>query len=342
MLPSVSAIVPAKNEEKVIENCIKSLLNSNYPKDKLEIIVSIDGSTDKTLEICKKYEPRIKVIESKPKKCKAEALNEVLHIANGEIVAIYDADCIVDKNCLKKAVKHFSDKKIAAVAGTIRSYNKNKSLVARAISLETSFTSFIEYFLSSLGANTHFLGKNIFIRKKILEKISGFDTFTFIEDIEMSIRMKKYNYKTVFEPHAITWQEEPISIKSFLKQRLRWARGTVRLIKFKRRRGLRNILSDGMHGIYFYFPPFGLITATILAIVFYLQLPYIIVLPFLGLFIFNMILLIYSRIFFKESLRDLLALPVWFILSNIHLFLIIKSWIDENKNKEFMWYRVER
>ena len=125
MLPTVSLIVPARNEEKNIRNCIESLLNLDYPKDKLEIIVSIDGSVDKTLEICKEYEPKIKVIESYPKKCKAEAINEVLPITKGEIIGIFDADCIVDKDCLKNIVKNFSKSNISGVCGAIKTYNKN-------------------------------------------------------------------------------------------------------------------------------------------------------------------------------------------------------------------------
>jgi cellulose synthase/poly-beta-1,6-N-acetylglucosamine synthase-like glycosyltransferase len=339
MLPTVSLIVPARNEEKVIRNCIKSLLNLDYPKDKLEIIVSIDGSTDKTLDICKEYEHEIKVLESNPKKCKAEALNEVLPIAKGEIIGIYDADCIVDKNCLKEIVKHFSDKRIGGVSGNLKSYNKEESLVAGALALETSFISFIEYFLNSLGANSHFFGKNMFIRKNVLEKIGYFDTETFLEDVEMSIKIKEYKYKTVFEPKAIAWNEEPSSFKTFLKQRIRWGRGSIRMLKYKRRHG-KKFLSDVMHGIYFYFPPFGLITATVLAICLYFNLPFFITIPFLVLFLFNMLLLVYSRIQFKESFKDLLYLPIWFVLSNVHLVLLFKGLIDEKLKKEILWNSV--
>jgi cellulose synthase/poly-beta-1,6-N-acetylglucosamine synthase-like glycosyltransferase len=339
MLPTVSLIVPARNEEKVICNCISSLLKMDYPRDKLEVIVAIDGSEDRTLEICRGFGRRVRVIKSSPKKCKGDALNNVIPKARGEIIGIYDADCIVDRKCLKCAVKHFSDKKIAGVCGNLKSHNKEQSVVARSLALETNFISFIEYFLNGLGANTHFFGKNMFIRKEVLEKVGYFDTETFVEDAEMSIKLKKYGYKTVFEPDAVAWNEEPPSFRAFFKQRIRWARGATRLFKYKRRHG-KELLSDIMHGIYFYVPPFSLITATVLAVVLQFNFPIFITMPFIALFMFNMVLLVYSRIKFKEPLRDLVYLPVWFVLSNVHLVLLIKGLIDEKMEKSVSWNSV--
>jgi cellulose synthase/poly-beta-1,6-N-acetylglucosamine synthase-like glycosyltransferase len=260
-------------------------------------------------------------------------------LAKGEIIGIYDADCIVEKNCLKEIVKHFSDKKIAGVSGNLKSYNRKKNMITRALSLETGFISFIEYFLNSLGANSHFFGKNMFIRKEVLEKIGYFDTDCFTEDTEMSIRMKKYKCRTILEPNAITWHEEPSSFKAFLKQRIRWVRGTIKLFKNSRRHG-KYFLSDAMHGIYFYLPPFSILTVTIFALCLHFSLPLFITLPFFGLLLFNLTLLIYSRFAFKESMKDLMFLPVWFLLSNIHLVLIFKCLIDEKLNKEISWNSV--
>ncbi len=337
MLPSISVIVPAKNEEEFIGNCLESIVSSNYPEENFEVIVSIDGSTDRTLEICKKFEPRVKVIESKPKKCKAEALNEVLHKTKGEIIAVFDADCVVDKNCLKEAAKNFSKNEIAGVSGAIKTYNKDH-LLARVISLETSFTSFMECILNKFGANSHFLGKNMFIRKSILEEIGGFDEFSFLEDIELSLRMKRLGYKIISEPKAITWQNEPHDFKSYLSQRRRWARGAFRIKNLKMQNSVKSWLSDLMHAVPYYVSPFGLIVLTILLIAFYLNLPIIFILPLLLFFFFNLGLIVYSRIFYKENFKDLVLFPLWFLLTNFYTFFIVpKAYIDEKRNKEMKW-----
>ncbi|MFH1229840.1 MAG: glycosyltransferase [Candidatus Aenigmatarchaeota archaeon] len=340
MLPSVSVIVPAKNEEKVIENCIKSIMNLNYPKDKLDIIVSIDGSTDKTIEICKKYRPNIRVIVSKPKKCKAEALNAVLPKAKGDIIAFYDADCIVDRNCLREAVKNFSNNNISGVSGLLKSYNRNENTLTRILSMETCLASTIEHLISRCGSNAHFSGKNMYIRKEILNEIGLFDTHSFLEDVELSIRMKRKGYKVVFEPKSVIWHEEPSSLDSFVKQRSRWSRGNFRIRQSRVTIG--DVLSDVIHAIPYYLSPFSLLVGTALAFCMSLKLPLMITAPFITLFLFNIGLVIYSRIRFKEPLRHLLLLPLWFMLSNFYFVLASKAYIEEKTNKEFSWSKIKR
>jgi len=337
MLPFISVVIPAKNEEEYIEDCLKSIINSNYPKEKFEIIVSIDDSTDRTLEICNKFKPEIRVIESKPKKCKAEALNEVLYKTKGEVIAIFDADCVVDRNCLREAAKNFSKSEIVGVSGTVKTFNK-EYLLPKAISLEICFTSFMEYVLNKFGANSHFLGKNMFIRKGILEKIGGFDESSFLEDVELSLRMKRYGYKVVFEHKAITWQKEPKTFKSYLNQRTRWARGTFRVKDLKMQNSFKNWLSDLMHAIPYYTSPFGLLVLTFLLISFWLNLPFLFTLPILVFFFFVLSLIVCSRVFFKESLKDLILLPFWFCLTNFYSFFIVpKAYLEEKRNKEMKW-----
>ncbi len=337
MLPTVSVIVPAKNEEKVIRDCVESLIDLDYPKNRLEIMVVVDDSKDRTLEICKEYEPAIKVIELAPKKCKAEALNEVIPLAKGEILSFFDADCVVDRHCLTEAVSNFSDARVDGVSGAMKTCNK-ENFLSRTLSLETCFTSFTEYFLNRLGANSHFCGKNMFIRKDVLEKIGGFDEASFLEDIEISFRMKRTRHKVVFEPKAVAWQNEPEDFRSYLNQRERWARGIFRVKKLKMQNSFRNWLSDVMHSIPYYFSPFSLITLTALLVAFWLNLHLTFTLPLLFLFLFTLSLIVYSRIFFKESLKDLALLPFWFLLTNLYtLFIVPKAYLEEKRNMEMKW-----
>jgi cellulose synthase/poly-beta-1,6-N-acetylglucosamine synthase-like glycosyltransferase len=343
MLPSVTLIVPAQNEEKVIGNCLDSLLNSNYPMDKIEIIVSVDGSNDRTAQICRGYGKRIKLVESSvPKGCKAGALNEVIPLAKGEIIGIYDADCIVEKNCITKAVSHFSDEKVAGVSCTLKSSNKNQNIITRALSLETCFVSYTEHFLSSKGSNSIFFGRNMFIRKDVLQKLGNFDCQTFQEDGDMNIRMRRSGYRIEFEPKAVAWTEEPSSVKSFMKQRTRWTRGYWRLAKKHPYVSVKTMLSDLVHGIYFYTSPFFVLTVMFLMFLLTLKLSLVLILPMATVMIFNMYLLLRSRIFYKEPVRDLMYMPIFLALGNLMSLLFIKSWFDEKSNKEIRWFRPDR
>ncbi len=344
MLPSISLVVPAKNEEKVIGECLESLLNLDYPRDKLEIAVVIDDSHDKTLEIARKYEKSIKVFEVEKKNCKAEAINAVLDRLNGKIVGIFDADSVVDRDCIQHVVRKFEDKRVMGVAGSVKSRNRRENLLTRILSIETTFSSFTEYFLSRLGANAYFSGKNMFVRKDVLIKLGGFEEKSFLEDIELSIRMRRNKMKVVFEPRALAYQQEPASLQAYLNQRMRWARGSIRIGKMNRKVPKREWAKDLIHGLAYYLSPFSIIVATGLLFSHLFGLYYIgIGYGLLGLFLFSLLLLVYSRIYYKEPLRYLLLTPLWFFLSNFYaLILLPKAYIDEKKNKPFVWYKTPR
>lgn len=339
MLPTVSIVVPARNEEKVIGNCLDSLSSIDYPKGKLEIVVLIDGSEDKTEEIAKKYKG-VKVIVSDPKSCKGEAINSVLDLLKGEIIGIYDADCIIEKDCIKNAVKHFSNKKTIAVCGSLKSYNKDQNLITKALSIETCLSSFIEHLFQKNGSRPLFMGKNSFIRKEVLKNIGGFDTVSLLEDADLTFKLRKYKYRVVFEPTAVTWHEEPSSVKSFMKQRLRWARGII--ILKKKYKSTKDFINLGFHGVYFYSTPMTLFLITLFFIFMYFNIHFIFFIPFLALILLNVYIFIKSHLFYKKPVKDLLFLPIFFILTLLQIFIFFKAWYYNILGKDLEWYKSDR
>ncbi|MGQ9507361.1 MAG: glycosyltransferase [Candidatus Bathycorpusculaceae bacterium] len=112
-------IVPVRNEEKVIGRLLDALFRLNYLKNKMEIIVVEDGSTDNTLDICMKYSKEhagnLKILRKPFSNGKPSALNYGIQHAKGEIVAIFDADNLPDSNILINVGKYFEEGKVAAV-----------------------------------------------------------------------------------------------------------------------------------------------------------------------------------------------------------------------------------
>ena len=341
MLPTLSVLIPAKNEEKVIAKCLDSLLNSDYPKNKLEIIVNVNGSSDNTAKICKKYK-RVKTIVTGPKNCRAEALNEIIPKAKGEIIGIFDADSFIEKNCLTKAVKRFSDENVMGVSGLVKSIKSN--IISRSISLEKSFGCLLEYIISNkLGYNTHFVGKNMYIRKKVFNKLGFLDVVTYTDDVELSLRMKENNYKVVFEPDAIAWEQEPDSIKVYYKQRTRWTRSVLKIEKLEKNRKKRFLLADLSHCSANYIAPFGIIILELALFFTLYNISQLFLLPFLIFFLLLVSGVGYSKVFYGEPLTDILYLPVWFFLSLFYTFLIFpKTFVEERLNKQFIWHDIER
>ena len=122
-LLSISIIIAAYNEEKSIEATIKSALDSDYPKDKFELLVIDDGSTDKTLELAKKFEKEGVRVFSKENGGKGSALNFGIKKAGGEIIFSMDADTFVDPKSAKNMVRYFKDERVVSVAPTLSIYN---------------------------------------------------------------------------------------------------------------------------------------------------------------------------------------------------------------------------
>ncbi len=126
--PKVTVAIPAYNEEKTIAATIDSVLALDYPKEKLEIIVVDDGSTDNTLQIIKQYGGKGVKIFHKENGGKGSALNFALAKANGEFFTCLDADSFVDPDCLKKMLGYFENKQVMAVTPSLKIWNPRGTL----------------------------------------------------------------------------------------------------------------------------------------------------------------------------------------------------------------------
>ena len=229
-LPLVSIIVPAKDEERVVGRLLDALLRLDYPKERSEIIIVEDGSKDRTLEICQEYANQhlghIKLFHREISNGKPSALNYALKKAKGEILAIFDADCVPNSDVLLRAVECFKDSSTAAVQGSASSINANENMLTHLISYEEA-VAFRTY---ALGRNVlnlfiYLIGSCCFLRKDIVEKLGGWDENSLCEDLEISVRLTKEGYLIRYVPEIQSWQESPAKLGVLVKQRARWLRG---------------------------------------------------------------------------------------------------------------------
>jgi cellulose synthase/poly-beta-1,6-N-acetylglucosamine synthase-like glycosyltransferase len=120
-LSSVSIIIAAYNEEKVIEDKINNTFEIDYPKDKFEIIVFSDASTDKTDEIVGRYQEKgVKLLRIEGKKGETYCQNKAVEIAKGKIIVFSDANSIYQKDAIKKLVRNFKDEQVGCVSGELK------------------------------------------------------------------------------------------------------------------------------------------------------------------------------------------------------------------------------
>ena len=237
--PGVTVLIPARNEEVVIGETLKKMLALEYPADKIEILVINDGSTDKTGKIVDEIvskDKRIKQIHLPTVdqgRGKAHALNIGLGHAKHELIAVYDADNNPESSALRMLVMDLiSDDKLGAVIGKFRTLNKNRNLLTRFINIETlSFQWILQAGRYHAFKIAILPGTNCVIRKKVLEASNGWDEAAITEDSELSIRIYQKGWKIKFVPSAVTWEQEPERLKTWVRQRTRWVRGNNYVIR---------------------------------------------------------------------------------------------------------------
>ncbi len=237
--PSVSVIVPAFNEHRVIVRTIESLLRSEY--DDFEIIVVDDGSTDETFEIVKRtFAGNARVsIHQKTNAGKAAALNYGWRQSTGDVIIALDADTLFTPQTLPALAHRFADPTIGAVAGNAKVGNRI-NIVTKWQALEyVTSQNFDRRAFASLNCITVVPGSVGAWRRSVLEEVGGFSSDTLAEDQDLTIHVRKLGYRIGYEEAAIGLTEAPDSLRNLAKQRFRWSYGTLQCM-WKHKNALLN------------------------------------------------------------------------------------------------------
>jgi cellulose synthase/poly-beta-1,6-N-acetylglucosamine synthase-like glycosyltransferase/peptidoglycan/xylan/chitin deacetylase (PgdA/CDA1 family) len=226
----VTVLIPAYNEERVIEGSIRRVLASEQVQ--LEIIVIDDGSKDTTAEIVRKSfadEPRVHLI-SLENGGKAHALNQGIKLAKGDVIIALDADTQFEKMTIASLARWFEDADIGAVAGNAKVGNKH-NLVTKWQAIEYVTAQNLERrALDQLGAITVVPGAVGAWRLSALDSVGGYPVDTLAEDQDLTIAVQRKGWLVAYDIEAVAWTEAPETFKALSKQRFRWAFGTLQCL----------------------------------------------------------------------------------------------------------------
>ncbi|MFH1212226.1 MAG: glycosyltransferase [Candidatus Woesearchaeota archaeon] len=225
----VSIIVPVWNEEARATATIDSLLKIDWPRDKLEIIIVNDGSTDRTAEFLEPYAKYsfIKIFTKKKSSGKAKAVNFGIRHSSGEFIMSMDADSTIDSWCLKKMLGYFDrDEKVMAVIPYMLIKNPKK-FIHKLQYIEFLSATFMRRIFAILGGLFLAPGPGTIIRKKFFEKHGYIDETTIVEDMEISLRIQKNHYIIEHAYGVSSYTLGAHTLKHFFAQRLRWFRGFI-------------------------------------------------------------------------------------------------------------------
>ncbi|MBC8230065.1 glycosyltransferase [bacterium] len=236
--PFVSVLVPAKDEEENINECLTSLVKQDYPKDRYEIVAVNDRSTDNTHKIIKGFEeqyPNVIClnIETLPEGMvgKQNAVKQGLEICNGELILNTDADCVLPPSWMSKLADSF-DEQTGFVVGMAITFDRGQraSLFGRLQALDLVYLMNFAIGFIGWGKPTSCIGNNIAYRKQVLDDIGGYESlgYTMTEDAALIQAIsKKTHWKINVALHedAVITTKPVKKLKPFYRQRSRWILG---------------------------------------------------------------------------------------------------------------------
>ncbi len=234
--PTVSIVIPARNEANVIGRLLQGITELSYPKGKLQVIVIDDASSDATGQIADKYSQQfgfITVIHRDEKaggRGKPSAINSCLHLLIGEIVLFFDADYCLQKNIIGQLVRGFVDSRVGAVQGRPVVLNEPTCLVTKLATLERTGGYRVNQEARELcGLIAQFGGTIGGFRRSFLEKLGALDESMLTEDTDLTFLIFLNGYRVRYIGDAECYEEAVDSWTAYWKQRHRWALGHMQV-----------------------------------------------------------------------------------------------------------------
>ena len=216
--PSVTVVVAAHNEEEVIEQKLRSLLDLDYPSERLGIVVASDGSTDGTADAVRRVgDGRVELLDL-PRVGKAEALNRAVECASGEVVVFSDANSLFDQRAVRELVRPFADPGVGGVAGN-QVYRSSTDGDASTLGERRywDFDRMLKVALSRAGSVTGSTGAIHAVRRGLVAKLRD----DVNDDLFLSLRVVANGYRLVFAPKAIAYEGVSATVADTFARRVR-------------------------------------------------------------------------------------------------------------------------
>jgi cellulose synthase/poly-beta-1,6-N-acetylglucosamine synthase-like glycosyltransferase len=220
--PMVSLLLAAYNEEQVLDEKIKSVMDTSYPIDKIEFLVGSDASTDRTNEIVSKWHakyPQIKLIEFSGRSGKSKIINELVTYAHGQIFIFTDANVIFNNDTIYQLVKHFKNTRISLVGGNIINSGLNKDGISIQETTYISRENKIKYLEGKAwGAMIGAFGGCYSMRA---DYFSPVPRNFFMDDFYITMNVIEKKGLSIFEPMARCYEDVSNKISEEFRRKIR-------------------------------------------------------------------------------------------------------------------------
>lgn len=226
--PSVTLLIAAFNEEKVIRDKLLNSLELDYPQDMLRIVVASDGSTDGTEDIVREFAPRgVELQAFRPNRGKISVLNDAMRLIDAEIVVFSDANVMFEPDAVRKLVRNFADSRVGGVSGKVILQQEQLSY---AISEKRYYD--IEHFIQEkegesgglIGADgaMYAIRRNLFVEPR---------PNTILDDFVISMEILRQGYLLVFEKEAVAYEDNLTEISGEFQRKARIIAGGIQCLR---------------------------------------------------------------------------------------------------------------
>jgi cellulose synthase/poly-beta-1,6-N-acetylglucosamine synthase-like glycosyltransferase len=230
--PLVTIIIPLYREEAVIPQIMDAMTNINYPKDKLQVLITLESYDWQTRQAIELMNPpeyfRIVTLPDVTPKTKPKALNVAFKEVKGEYLVIYDAEIIPDRDQLKKAVLAFrKNPDIGCLQTRLDHYNSHENVITRLFNAEFSF--YYDMFLpglTALGFPIPLSGHSTIFRRQVIEQVGAWDPYNVAEDCDIGMMIKRAGWK-IDILDSVSREEATGDVDAWVRQRTRWMKGFI-------------------------------------------------------------------------------------------------------------------
>lgn len=215
--PPLTVIIPAHNEEGHLRRKLENVLDSDYPRELLEVIVVDDGSTDKTVEIAREFEG-VTLLQTGERKGKIAAQKLAFDRASSEIVAITDATVLTPPDAFRRLAAHMADERVGAVSACMTVRNRDVNYITRVSQFLFDIQNAQKLGESMLDSAAGLFGQMSLVRR---EAVGDFSTDVIYEDREFGIALRRRGYRARIEPGVRAEYHAATSLGDFSAQKRR-------------------------------------------------------------------------------------------------------------------------
>lgn len=228
--PDISVVLSVWNEEDVIKEKLRNLLSLDYPKEKMEVLIGSDGSTDQTARIIRGFDdPRIRLIERPQRQGKMATLNELVQAARNEAIVFCDARQTFAPNAIRELVANLADRHVGCVSGELIFVEKGQEGgTAKGVNLYWNYEKFIRKHESRIHSMLGATGAIYAIRRELFVPIP---TRVVLDDMYVPLQIIRKGYRAIFDESAKAYDQAADSPREEHRRKTRTLFGNYQIFR---------------------------------------------------------------------------------------------------------------